>query len=560
MKTSLKLLPLMLFAACQGAWAQQAQPIPGAGSQLRQIAAPPVPPRTSPDMRIEPTSRQPSAPGLGSITVLVRELRVEGASLYPAADLVRISGFKPGARLSLGDLEAMAARIAEYYHQHGYFVARAFVPAQKIVDDVVTIKVSEGRYGDIQLHNQTNVNNGLVKGLLSGLDSGAPITVDPLETRLLLLSDLPGVNVSSTLVPSTTPGNSDLLVDVTPGRRVTGEIDADNGGNRYTGDIRLGGTVNLNEPFGLGDVASLRLLTSGHGLRYGRASYQLQVDRATIGVAYSDLHYELGKQFSSLHANGTAQVATLYGSLPLIRSRRSNLYVGVNYDHRTFEDRIDLFSSVAKRHADVLTTSLYGDHQDDVWGGGYNTFTLALSYGSLDIETPQARAADALGARTDGAYGKAWLNVSRLQHVTDIFSLYGSATVQWASKNLDPYEQLILGGMDGIRAYPQGEAYGDEGYVLYLEGRLLLAGLSARVPGQVHLLGFVDNGGITVARDPWTEGSNHRHLSSIGLGLDWTEQGNFALKTYYAWKLGHGDAVSAPDESGRFWIQAVKYF
>jgi hemolysin activation/secretion protein len=307
-------------------------------------------------------------------------------------------------------------------------------------------------------------------------------------------------------------------------------------------------------------VASLRLLTSGHGLKYGRASYQMEVGRATIGVAYSDLHYELGRQFSSLHAHGNAQVATLYGSLPLIRSRRSNLYVGLSYDHRTYEDRIDLFSSVAKRHADVLTGSLYGDHQDNFWGGGYNAFFLALSYGSENIQTPWARAADAAGPRTGGGYGKAWLNVSRLQHVTDTFSLYGSVTGQWASKNLDPYEQLILGGMDGVRAYPQGEAYGDEGYLLYLEGRLLLTGLSARVPGQVHLLGFVDNGGVTINRHPWYDGPNHRHLSSVGVGVDWTEQNDFTVRAYYAWKLGGQQAVSAPDESGRFWIQVVKYF
>jgi len=244
----------------------------------------------------------------------------------------------------------------------------------------------------------------------------------------------------------------------------------------------------------------------------------------------------------------------------LIRSRGGNLYVGLAYDHRTYEDRIELFSSVAKRHADVLTASLYGNRQDNFWGGGNNAFYLAVSHGSLDIQTPWARAADAAGARTDGAYSKVWLNVSRLQHVTDTFSLYGSATGQWASKNLDPYEQLILGGMDGIRAYPQGEAYGDEGYLLYLEGRLLLTGISSRVPGQVHLLGFVDNGGVTVNRNPWTDGSNHRHLSSVGVGLDWTEQGNFSVRTYYAWKLGNENAVSAPDKSGRFWIQAIKYF
>ncbi|APG04834.1 peptide transporter [Luteibacter rhizovicinus DSM 16549] len=559
MIVNIKWLPLMLLGLCQGAVAQQTQSIPGAGSQLRQIAPAPSLPRTTPAMRIEQVSPT-QLPGTGTAKVEVRALNLTGVAIFPVEELISASGFTPGAMLGLADLQVMATRITEHYHQHGYFVARAYLPAQTIVGNAVTIAVSEGRYGNITLHNQSDLNDGLANSLLGGLTTGDPIAVDPLETRLLLLSDLPGVNVSSTLVPSPTAGLSDLLVDVTPGQRITGEVDADNGGNPYTGNIRVGGTVNANNLLGYGDVASLRLLTSGHGLRYGRASYQLEVGRATIGVAYSDLRYELGKQFSGLHANGDAQVATLYGSLPLIRSRNSNLYVALAYDHRTYEDRIELFSSVAKRNADVLTASLYGNRQDSFWGGGNNAFYLAVSHGLLDIQTPWARAADVAGARTDGAYEKVWLNVSRLQHVTDTFSLYGSATAQWASKNLDPYEQLILGGMDGIRAYPQGEAYGDEGYLLYLEGRLLLTGLSARVPGDVHLLGFVDNGGVTVSRNPWNDTSNHRHLSSVGIGLDWTEQGNFSLRTYYAWKLGNESAVSAPDKSGRFWIQAIKYF
>ena len=128
---------------------------------------------------------------------------------------------------------------------------------------------------------------------------------------------------------------------MTPGRRVTGSIEADNAGNRYTGANRIGATVNINNPLGLGDVASLRVLTSGSGLNYGRASYQMQFGKATVGVAYSALRYELGQEFESLGAHGTAEIASVYGSYPLIRSRNNNLYAGLAYDHKTFEDKVD---------------------------------------------------------------------------------------------------------------------------------------------------------------------------------------------------------------------------
>jgi len=550
------ILPLVLLTLSQGALAQQ---IPGAGSQLQQLPPTPVPQQSAPDIRIEPTTA-PASSASDSVKVLVNVLRVSGAHAFSEAKLVAVSGFHSGAQLSLADLQVMASRITEFYRSHGYFVAQAFLPAQKVVGNVVTIAVSEGRYGKVTLRNSTNLSNSLAQSKLNGLNSGDPITISPLESRLLMLSDVPGVHVSSILAPGTSPGSSDLLVDVTPGQRVNGSVDADNAGNPYTGENRIGATVNLNDPLGRGDVASLRVLTSGRGLRYGRASYQMEFGQATAGVAYSKLDYVLGKQFSTLGAHGSAEVASAYGYYPLMRSRDSNLTVGFVYEDKTFQDDIDLFHSISDRKAHVVTAQLYGNHQDSLGGGGVTTFFVGLSAGSLDIQTPAERAADAVSARSNGSYGKLWFNVARLQRVTDRVSLYGSVTGQLASKNLDPSEKLVLGGMDGIRAYPQGEGFGDEGYMASLEARLLLVGLSDHVPGQVHLLGFVDNGHVTINQHPWYVGSNSRTLSSVGVGATWDTPGDFSVRTYYAHKLGSESALSAPDRSGRFWIQGVKYF
>ena len=71
---------------------------------------------------------------------------------------------------------------------------------------------------------------------------------------------------------------------------------------------------------------------------------------------------------------------------------------------------------------------------------------------------------------------------------------------------------------------------------------------------------IADTGTVTINKDPWFVGDNRRTLSGAGVGLTWTDPGNFAIRTYYAQKLGNEVATSAPDKSGRFWIQAVKYF
>ena len=449
-----RLLPLAFLALSHGVFAQQA---PSAGTQLQQIPPPPVPQKAPPLIRLEQRATPPSTPSADERKILVKSMQVTGAQLYSEAELIGVTGFTPGTELTLSELRAMALKITEYYRKAGYFVAQAYLPAQDIKDNAVTIAVLEGRYGNITLRNQTNLSDALANSLLSGLNTGDIIATEPLENRLLLLSDLPGVKVSSTLVPGASLGTSDLIVDIAPGKRVSGSIDADNAGSRYTGEYRLGATVNVNDLLGQGDIASLRVLTSGSGLNYARASYQMQFGKATAGVAYSKLNYKLGREFAPLMARGTAEVASVFGSYPLIRSRNTNVNVGLNYDYKKFQDRVDLTSSVTDKKAQVLTASLYGDHRDTLGGGGITAYALNASAGNLDILTPVALAADAATARTNGGFNKVSYRASRLQNLGGPFSLYAGINGQVASKNLDVSEKMELGGMNAVRAYPEGK-------------------------------------------------------------------------------------------------------
>ncbi len=553
MKTSLISLALLAFS--QAVIAQQP---PSAGGQLLQIPPSPSQPRAAPEFRIEQRATVPIAPS-DQVKIVVRTLRVTGSTVFAESELIGMTGFKPGSELTLSELQQMAARITEHYRHHGYFVAQAFVPAQDIKDNAVTIDVSEGRYGGVTLRNTSTLSDRVAIGLLAGLEGGDVISTAPLESRLLQLSDLPGVNVKSTLVPGASPGTSDLIVDITPGRAVSGSIDADNAGNPYTGAYRIGATVNVNNPLGLGDVASLRVLTSGSGLKYARASYQLPVGRAQVGVAYSMLDYSLGKQFAPLQAHGTAEIASIYARYPLIRSRNDNVYLQLAFDAKKFQDKVDSVGSVTDRKSRVLMASIYGDHRDNFGGAGLNSYSLTWSAGRLDLQTPAALAADALTARTQGSFNKISFNALRLQSLGGPFSVYGAVSGQVASKNLDVSEKMELGGMNAVRAYPEGEAYADEGVLLTLEGRMDLPRFTS-APGQVQLIAFVDAGSVTLNKEPWFAGPNRRHLSGAGVGVNWSDPGNFMVRAYYARKLGNEVALSSPDKSGRFWVQLVKYF
>lgn len=549
-------IPITVLALGQAAFAQQA---PSAGGQLLQIPPAPTQPRPAPDIRIEPLGAAPSAPAGAEVKIVVNTLHITGERIYTEAELLALTGFAPGRELSLADLQAMAARITEHYRRAGYFVAQAFVPAQDIKDNAVTIVVSEGRYGQVTLRNRSNLADRVARSSLEGLEPGDIIVAPPLESRLLRLSDVPGVAVKSTLVPGAAPGTSDLIVEVDDTQRVTGEVDADNAGNRYTGEYRVGATVNLNDPLGLGDLASLRVLTSGSGLRYARVSYQMPVGPVQVGVAYSALEYSLHREFEPLHAHGTAQIASVFGRYALLRSRDNNVYAQLEFDAKRFHDKIDSIPSVTDKKSRVLMASVFGDHRDSLGAGGLNSYGVTWAMGRLDIETPAALAADQASAHTNGDFQKLSFTAMRVQSLGGSFSVYAAVNGQLASKNLDVSEKMELGGMNAVRAYPEGEAYADEGAVLTIEGRMDLPAF-AHVPGRMQLIVFADAGTVTVNRKPWAAGDNHRNLSGAGVGVNWSLPGNFTARAYYAHKLGNDVALSAPDRSGRFWVQLVKYF
>ena len=549
------LMAAALLATGQNVHAQQ----PPASGQLQQIPPAAVPLRPAPDIRIERPESSADAVAEGS-RIRVDVLRVTGATLFTEAELVAATGFTPGRDLTLPELRNAAARITNFYNDRGYVLTQAYLPAQDVVGGTVTIAVVEGRYGVIDLRNQSGVSDSVAAGVLNGLNGGDPVAIAPLERRLLLLSDMPGVIVHSTLSPGAEVGSSNLTVDLIRAPRIYGSLEADNAGNRYTGAYRFGGSVNFANPTGIGDLISLRLLASTEGLAYGRAAWQAPLGEATVGVAYTHMQYSLGREFSALDARGTADIFSVFASYPLIRSRAANLYALASYDAKFLDDEIGLVSQASEKAIQAVTLGLRGDSRDGFGGGGWNAGSLSWTSGELDIQSPLERDADALSARSQGGFNKLQYAVSRLQTVSGPLSVYGAVRGQLATDNLDSSEKMELGGAYAVRAYPEGEAYGDEGFVATVEARLMLDQWTQSLPGQFQLIAFVDGGEVDFAHDPWFPDSNHARRSGGGIGINWFGPDDLIIRASYARRFNDQISTSGPDESGRAWFQIVKLF
>ncbi|KTT35593.1 ShlB/FhaC/HecB family hemolysin secretion/activation protein [Pseudomonas rhizoryzae] len=534
-------------------YAVHAATAPDAGQSLQSLDQQPLalPERQTLELNL------PSAPATqaasGGPTLVVKGFILEGNSAFPDQELQQLLKDLRGRSLTLAQLQAGLQRITELYQAHGYPLARAYLPAQSIDDGQVRVAILEGRYGAVRAEHAVDLH-GFALAPLAQLVPGEPIKADSLTRSLLLLQEVPGRDAKATLQPGATTGTSDLVVDMGPATLWSGSVDADNYGNRFIGEYRLGGTLNVNNPLALGDRLSLRATVSDEDQRYGRIAYQLPVTpwSTQLGVAYSDMDYRLAKDFADLDAHGRAQVASVFAVQPLIRQRGLTLDTQLQFDAKRLRDDIDAFSERSDKHSRVTTLSLNGSSQDSLLGGGVNSFALAWSHGDLDISGADQRLQDQTTAGTRGQFNKLSPSLVRLQRLTERFSLYTQLQAQWADRNLDSSEKFYLGGAYGVRAYPQGEASGDEGWLANVELRYALT-------QAWQLSTFVDHGEVRLNRDPWTTEDNHRSLSGAGVGATWNAYG-WRVNAVAAWKLGNAEPTSDVDRSPRVWAQVVRFF
>lgn len=543
----MKRLASLLFLAPAAAFSQMA---PDAGQLLQQLGPPPVlsAPKSSPT-RIE--EKRPDSPA-DEARIAVKAFLISGAHAIPVAELQALIADSSGKELTLADIDVLALRITRYYREAGYLVARAYVPAQEINNGVLEIAVLEGVLGKVEIENRAGIG-GAALATINALQTGAALRNETLESSLLPLSDLPGIEVRTTLRPGETIGASDLLVEVQPGRMLTGSIDLDNFGNRFTGAYRLGGNFSWNNPAGLGDQISVRAQGSDEEMTYLRLGYHLPVGPRgmRVGLAWSEMRYLLGKDFAVLNADGRATTASLYAQHPLLRRRDANLFVALQYDGKSLLDRIGATNTDARKSLDSWTVSLQGAMADDIAGGGMSSALLSWTTGRLEMDRDSATI-DQVSARSKGQFDRWNFALNRTQRLTDRSNLFLSWTAQGTRKNLSSSEKFSLGGAQGIRAYPQGEGTGDE-------GRLLSAEFRWQLSDTWQALAFYDDGRVKINHSPWTTETNHRRLAGTGLGINYANNG-FTVKIFTAWKAGTGKPTSDIDRSPRLWAQAIKVF
>ena len=545
---------------------------PDAGQILEQTREPLRLPPPPDDVRPRVPEPRPALPVSPTLKVRVAEFKFSGNTLFSDEQLAEVVQEFIGKELDFEGLTDAATKVRAYHRERGYFLAQAYLPQQAIRNGVIEIAVIEGRVGIVELQRRpgTRLAEWLLAGILDRhLKSGDIITETGLEKPLLLINDLPTAAVTSEIRPSNTIGAADVRVNVAEGvGLLNGFIDFDNQGSRFTGAYRLGANLNVNNPLSIGDQVQLRAFATDEDMTFGRLAYLVPVGYygTRLGASVTKFNYKLGEEFASLQASGDGLVKSVYAFHPLYRTRNTNLIGQFAYEDKRLFDRIEdpVQPSQVDRFIDSLKAGVVGDFRDRFLGGGLNAFAVTYTHGDLKIAPTEQLIADqdpTTGAKTAGTFRKWNYDFKRLNRLTDNASVLIAWSGQQASKNLASAERMSLGGPNGVRAYPVGEASGDSGNLVQGEFRYIWPGLKV-LEGDVTVSAHYDWGQVDVAEKPLSsESKNKRSISGYGVGLSLGREGEFIIRASTSWRAEHEGPTADPESRDpRTWVQAVKWF
>jgi hemolysin activation/secretion protein len=465
----------------------------------------------------EPPAANAAAAPADPTRFTVKTFRIVGATLV--ADALLQAALAPWLNrpISFVDLQEAARALAEVYRAQGW-LARPQVPAQELVDGVVTLNVVEARLGQVRIDHGGQPlradRHRLHRTLTARQRPDEPLNLESIDRGVNLLNNLPGLRVDAVLAPGVLPGQTDVVLKPQDQAVLTVNVLLDNQGARSTGTTRASVNAAVRSPSGAGDELLLAAQTTGAGNDHFSLNYSAPVgfDGWRLAANASALDYRLLGEFAAAQAEGSARILGVQLRYPLRRS------VSLSLALESRHYRNDANSNVASdKHLTTAVATLSGDASDNFGRGGLTIWSTSLSAGEVDLSAnPAYEAADAAGPRSAGRYARFSWSVARLQNMGERNSLWLSLNGQNASTNLDSSEKFSLGGVNGVRAYSALEGTGDSGWLATVEWRYMPR------PGW-QMLAFYDHGQSRVNRTAFAGAAalNDITLKGVGLGLNW---------------------------------------
>ena len=414
----------------------------------------------APPIKVLPTISAPK--GSKDIKFTLKTVTIKGMHAFTQSQVEDIYAPYIGHEISLDTVWKIAAELTDRYHAAGYFLSQVTVPAQELKDGDVTLHVVEGYIGEVVLDDATLKNNSIIQEWIERLQSYRPLKASQIESVLLQMNDLPGVNLRAVLEPIKDKKDGSVRLNLLPQKEVGhGQIGYDNNGSRFLGPQEL--TAQYETSIIPGQQTSISLLSAlpMSRVQYGALKQQIPIYAATNLELYaSNTNSKPGYTLDPNDIKSDSKLLGIAVNYKPIRQREENLTTRVAFESRNTD-------------ADILGTPLTRDYiralranvtyqRTDNWGGA-NEASFTLSRGLNVFGASGAGDLNLSRAEATPDFTKEELQLSRTQTITEDWTMVALFGAQAASGPLYSSEEFGYGGQNFGRAYDDSEITGDQG-------------------------------------------------------------------------------------------------
>jgi len=459
--------------------------------------------------------------GADSIMIQLNDLQINGVTAYSQSDILPLYSHYIGQDIPLSTIWKIANAITKLYQDDGYFLSRAIIPQQEIDDGSVVIQIVEGYIADV---NMQGSRHALSSYITDQLMNERPLQFASLESALLRLNDIHGLQYQSTLRPLPTNLQSDnnaygVQLYLTATRENSNAtVTLNNYGSRFAGPHRANLVYQTSVQNGhLTTLSGLFDTDLGDELWAGTIRHDVNITE-TIDI-FGSFSKTISKPGFTLEPNEIISESfawQLGAAWTPLRQRMQNFTLTGSLNSQDVET--DILGQALTRDY-IRTASLNALLNITEASRAKNIFQLTFTQGLSVFGASDKGDLNLSRAEADPNFSKIEFLYQRDQVINNQFLLTGLIQGQKSDSPLFSSQEFGYGGPHVGRAYDGSEIAGDNG----LSALLKIQYMNMPVKNNLKFipLAFYDIGKVWNIDDGQIDQVS---ASSAGIGLEFFNQ------------------------------------
>ena len=506
-------------------------------------------------------------PAEHGVAVQIREIRVEGATVFSPEQLAEVTRRYVGRRLAREDLSFLRRELTDLYVDNGYVNSGALIPDQTVQNGVITVEIIEGRLGELEVERPEWFRADHIRSRIEPGHDG-PLNIQTLQARLQLLEQDPRIRrFAAELRPGYRPGEARLRVRIEEERPYSVSVAFNNFQSPTVGSSRIAVSATHRNLMGRGDVLAVTTGRSSGVAPQINATYEIPVraDDTTLSIRFSKNDFTvIEAPFDDLAVDSESSGFGLTLRHPAYRTLNTDLVVGVSLEwmqNRTFllgePFSFSLGADDGRSNVTALRVSQEWTHRsqsqavalESRFSFGLDLFGATIHgddsiYRQIAVEDPP-----------DGRF-LSWLGKFQWARRVGPAQVIFRTDAQLSADPLLATEQLPIGGRNSVRGYRENQLVRDNGVIGSLETRITI--LSDRKWARsLELAPFLDFGnGWQTDADAAGRGRillpvPPSSIYSAGVGVRWNAVFGESVRWNPEFELYWGEGLVDLDGSNR---------